>query len=218
MDIEPPHQSESNILSGGFKTVEPKDFLGDPFHPNEIKSPLKEGEYAMVSLRLNSDGKRDEDMGFLRMLVEGVKNIQDRVFYPKSREPSKEARLIVSADVSTIKVFPPGTSLKDVMSDNDMLAKIGQNTPYWVEILGDDRKPDRRYLVFRRNWGEQDLLVAIEEGSGMIGNVYALTEGNKFGGEVIIIKDENGEKRSEVYDQFVRYPQSSLNVRLYRIS
>jgi len=165
MDRESPHQLKSSI-SSKFKIVETKNFLGDPFHPNEIKSPLKEGEFAMVPLRLNTNGIEDADMGFLGMLVKGVKNIARRDFYPESRAPSKEARLIVSADVPTIKVSP-GTSLKDVMMDDNILAKIGLNTPYWVEILGDDRKPDRRYLVFRRKWGEQNLLVAINgEDSG----------------------------------------------------
>jgi hypothetical protein len=216
MDIEKSHQLESNILSEGFKTVKPKDFLGDPFHPNEVKSPLNEGEFARVSLILNSEGTRDEDMGFLGMLVKDVKNIARRDFYPKRREQlSKESRLIVSADVPTIEVSPD-ISLRDMMMH--LGAIIGRNTPYWVEIPGADGKPDRRYLVFRRKWGEQDLLVAInEEDSGIIKNVDKLTEVNDFGKERIIIKNENGEERMVRYDELFRKAGSSLNVALYCI-
>jgi hypothetical protein len=220
MDIVESQPELSSSIFSKFKTVKSKDFLGDPFHPNEIKSPLNEGEFAIVPLILNTDGNKDADIGFLGMLVKDVNNIACCVFYPQriGGGPSKEARLGVSEDIDTIKAFPPGTRLEDVMSDKYMLAKIGLNTPYWVEILGNDGKPDRRHLVFRRKWGKQDLLVAINgEDSGIIKNVDKLTKVNDFGKERIIIKNENGEERMVRYDELFREAGSSLDVALYCI-
>jgi hypothetical protein len=200
----------------------------NPYNPQEFNIPLRPGNFGEVYLgRLNTTGTEGEvDMKLLRTLVEGVNNIAVRIFYPQrgGGQRTKEARLIVSADVGTIKASP-GKSLKDVMRDDDILTQIGLNTPYWVEIPGADGEPDKRkrYLVFRRKLGkdDSDLLIAIDgKGSGIIkdvDDVEELIEENKMGEERIPIRGKDGLISRFAYDILVPTPKSSLNVTLYCI-